>query len=486
MFALLGLLVSALAATAALRASELQVKRDAGYAEASVLDHLRLAANNAIFDQLVTLQQGGNLVKNGVVVVPGVEQGQLVWRPSVQDLTAMGYLPAGWSLQRSSLNGAPYAMSFMRTPIGCSAANCAMEGDVVLAGALRGGSQATDGAIIGPILSRLGADAGVSLPQQPDLITGFGSTWQSINPVEGHPAGVVAVRIGTAGSAFEAFVRIGDSRDPDLRGPLTVAGNTVFGSGSTTSLFKSAVDVQGAVTSSRAVSAVDGFHTATVDAFAAADPGSIVVKSGDFFVRNGAGQPLLQADAKGDVAALGDVQVGGAVQAQGLTLTTVVTEGDACTAGQVALLAAGGIATCRDSAFRASTRYAAFGSACDVAGQAATDPGSGGLLICRSGYFASVSGLLSSRVYMASFGVGDGTFIPITTALPQGCPATAGALASQAAIYLQPESDAQTAGNPVLNRNATWNGSGWTVSLTDGAGVSTTSAAIADIYCVYP
>jgi hypothetical protein len=223
-----------------------------------------------------------------------------------------------------------------------------------------------------------------------------------------------------------------------------------------------------------------------VDAFAAADPAAVVIKSGDFTVRNAAGQAPLQVGASGDVAVLRDLQAGGEVRARGLTLTSSVNEGDPCQGGQVGLLAAGGLATCVASTFRSTSRYAAFGSACDVAGQAATDPVSGDMLICRGGSFASVSGLLSSRVYMSSFSVSDGAFIPMAAALPQGCPATAGTVPSQAAIYLQPQTDAQTAGNAVLNRNAAWNGSGWMVSLTDGAGVPSTSLAIADIFCVYP
>ena len=56
----------------------------------------------------------------------------------------------------------------------------------------------------------------------------------------------------------------------------------------------------------------------------------------------------------------------------------------------------------------------------------------------------------------------------------------------QATIFLLPQTDAETAGNPVLNRNATWTGQGWTISLTDGAGAATSSNAVAEVYCLYP
>jgi len=485
-FALLGLLVSALVAAAALRASELQVRRDAGNAEATVLDSLRNAANNAIFEQMVTIQNGRALSKNGVTVAPVFENGQAVWNPSIPDLVGMGYLPTGWSARVSTLNQAPYTISFTRIPAGCLPATCNIEGHVILQGSIRSGASATDGAVIGPILTRLGSDSGVALPTHPAEITGFGNSWTTANPVNGQPPGVVGVRIGTAASGFGQFVRIGDSRDPDLAGNLTVAGDTVFGSGSTKSLFKSAVDVEGSVTSSDRVTSGDGFHTANVDAFGAADPGAIALKAGDFVIRTSSGEATLRVASNGDVTTPGGVDAGAEVRARGLTLTATVAEGDSCNSGQIAMLATGGLATCQAARFRATTRYAALGSSCAIAGQLATDPDHGDAVVCRQGYFANVSGLMSSRVYMSSFTVGHGAVVPLTAALPQGCPATAGPVFPQAAIYLLPQTDSNTPGNPVLNRDAKWNGTGWTVSLTDGAGVPTSSLAIAEIFCVYP
>src|SRR6185312_8500823 len=98
----------------------------------------------------------------------------------------------------------------------------------------------------------------------------------------------------------------------------------------------------------------------------------------------------------------------------------------------------------------------------------------------------SQSGLTSSRVYMAGFAVRHGDFVDAAVALPNGCPATASPVAPQAAIFLLPQTDSETVGNPVLNRNATWTGRGWTVTLTDGTGAPTTSNVVAEVYCLYP
>ena len=534
--ALLGLLVSALGAAGMLQGHRLQARHEAGNGEATILEHLRDAANNAIFEGLGALQNGTAFGRNGVTITPEPVNGELVWMPSVAQLAAMGYLPPGWTATASTLNNAPYAISFKRLPTGCAPAVCTIEGHVVLAGALRSGTSDSDGAVIGPILARIGADSGVSLPTDPAHITGFGNTWSLDNPVPGRPAGVVAVRIGTASSGFGQFIRIGDTRDPGLMGNLTVAGNTLFGDGSTRSEFRSALQVDaqplelrdaggnpcvalrpdgvvdircngalsattglfrdalgrtttlaatGLVTGGNVV-ADGGLATSAMTAFGADDPNALVVKAGDLFVRNPSGTALLRVAANGDVMAGNDLVAAGALQAQRLTLSAGVDEGDACNAGQVALMNSGGLATCQGAVFRATARYARLGATCATAGLQAVDDVTADALVCRGGYYASQSALTSSRVYMAGFAVHHGDFIAATAALPNGCPATASPVAPQATIFLLPQTDAETVGNPVLNRNATWTGQGWTISLTDGTGAATNSNVVAEVYCLYP
>jgi hypothetical protein len=536
-FALLGLLVSALGAVGVIQGNRLQARHEAGNGEATILDNLRVATNNAILEAIGPIQNGAAFGKNGVTVTPVDVDGQLVWRPAVLQLVAMGYLPTGWAATTSTLNDAPYAIGFSRTPAGCVAATCNVEGHIVLMAPIRSGPTDSDGAVIGPILARLGADSGVSLPMDPAHVQGFGNTWTMANPVTGQPAGVVAVRVGTASSGFGQFVRVGDMRDPDLLGNLTVAGNTLFGDGTTRSEFRSALQVDGqsvelrsgagaacvslrpdgavdilcngalsattgafrdaasgrmttiaaaGLATSGSVTADGGLATAAMTAFGPDDPQALVVKAGDLFVRNPAGTALLRVAANGDVTAANDLVASGAVTAQRLTLSSTVNEGDACSPGQVAMMSAGGLATCQGSTFRATARYARLGATCAAIGLLAVDASTADALVCRGGYYASASALTSSRVYMAGFAVRHGDFVAAATALPNGCPATASPTAPQATIFLLPQTDAETAGNPVLNRNATWTGQGWTISLTDGAGVATTSNVVAEVYCLYP
>jgi hypothetical protein len=535
-FALLGLLISALGAAGLIQGSRLQAKHEAGNGEATILDNLRGAANNAIFESMALIQNGAAFSKNGVTIAPIAVDGELVWSPSVLQLAAMGYLPPGWSATTSTLNNAPYVIAFSRVPAGCVAAACNIEGHVVLQGPIRSGPADSDGAVIGPILARIGADSGVSLPADPTHILGFGNTWSLDNPVPGQPAGVVAVRIGTASSGFGLFIRIGDTRDPNLLGNLTVAGNTLFGNGGTLSEFRSALQVDGQPVELRnaggnpcvslrpdgvvdilcngslsattgvfsdgagrtttvastglvtggSVVADGGLATSAMTAFGAADPQALVVKVGDLFVRNPTGTALLRVAANGDVSAGNDVVAAGAVQARRLTLSASVNEGDACSPGQVAMMASGGLATCQGATFRATSRYARLGATCATAGMQAVDAATGDALVCRGGFYASQSGLTSSRVFMAGFAVHHGDFVAAATALPNGCPATAGPIPPQATIFLLPQTDSETVGNPVLNRNAAWTGQGWTISLTDGTGAATASNVVAEVYCLYP
>ena len=111
-FALLGLLISALGAVGVIQANRLQAKHEAGNGEATILDNLRSATNNAIFEGMGLIQSGAAFGKAGVTITPVNIGGELVWQPTVPQLVAMGYLPAGWTATTSTLNNAPYKIAF--------------------------------------------------------------------------------------------------------------------------------------------------------------------------------------------------------------------------------------------------------------------------------------------------------------------------------------------------------------------------------------
>ncbi len=404
--ALLGLLITAIAAVGALQVRRAEQKRAAGMAEASVLEALRNGLNAAIFEQIIALQQGNPLVKSGVSVAPAVVSGELVWQPTTVQLAAMTYLPPGWAASESTVASAPYVMTFKRVPAGCVAASCGIEGYVAIAGAIRdaAGGGVMDGVTIGAILAKIGADAGVSLPTAANQITGFNETWSAPNPLPA-TAGVVAVRVGTASAGFSEFVRIADPRDPNLAGNLTVAKALNIGGNAQ---FAGNVGVAGTlgVTGATTLKADTTLANATLNVTRADGTNCVQLQPGGTITVSCDGA----LNARTAVVA-SDISAGGAIAAASLTTTGNVTAagslagnrirptgsyvpGSACSAtNEVAGNASGtGLVLCAAGAWRAIVTQAAAGEGCAPEGAIAQADGAG--LLCRGGTYAPLATFL--------------------------------------------------------------------------------------------
>jgi hypothetical protein len=476
-FALLGLTITAIVAASTLQARRVQQKRDAGTAEATVLDNLRNAVNSAIYEQVVTLQAGAALTKNGVSVAPATVGADLVWQPTVADLAAMGYLPQGWTTSSSSLNEAPYAIRFQRVPTGCAPTSCGVEGRIVLAGPIRDTNVVgqVDSVVIGPILMRIGADSGVSLQASPTQITGFGNTWSAPNPVAGTPPGIVAVRVGTASAGFSQFVRINDSRDPNLQGNLSVSGNAKLGG---------ALDVGGVTTLHDALSVKDASGNDCVQLLPDGTvnircSGQLNAKAGTF--SDGAGN--TSSITPTGISTTGDVSAGGRVGGQILNASATGTANTSCAGyqdGDVVKDAAtdGTVLSCRGGVWRRpGLGQATVGSACGIDGAMAVDVSARGL-ICRSGQWRQLNDRVTSVVAMATFsGTGAG-FVAAPACGAGGTPE----------VTVTPlETGADYGGIPPRNRysaGTTWTGSGWSIdpALVDQAGNRYPSAFDGTVY----
>ncbi|MFN7695131.1 MAG: hypothetical protein ACK5O3_13935 [Burkholderiales bacterium] len=391
-FAVMALIILALVAITQLEASTVRQRSEAGIAEATVMEAVASATNNMVFEFFPVIQTGGAITKFATTVTPVLIAGELVWRPTIPELVAMGYLPAGWVATTSNLTDGAYTMEFTRLPAGCPIGTCNVEGIVVNRAPVLAEFQAgtNDSRAIGPFLAKVGNDAGVSLPGSSAQISGFGNTWNAPNPVAGTPAGVLAIRIGQGTSGWSQFVRIGDFRDPALNGNLTVAGNGAFGgtlsvAGATT--LNGATTINAATTINNAplnirngaatcvellpvgqvrincagllnantgifadglgnesritpteivatgrVRAGDGFEGAGGNtAFTRADPNAIRVAAGDLFVRGGAGT-LLRITTDGDVVATRDNIATNNVAGQRVSLREQVVEDAPCVA----------------------------------------------------------------------------------------------------------------------------------------------------------
>jgi hypothetical protein len=394
------LLITAIAAVGALQVRRAEQKRAAGIAEASVLEALRNGLNAAIFEQIIALQQGNPLVKNGVSVVPAVVGGELVWQPTPAQLAAMTYLPPGWAASESTVASAPYVMTFKRVPSGCVAASCGIEGYVAIAGAVRdpAAGGAMDGVTIGAILAKIGADAGVSLPTAANQITGFNETWTAPNPLAA-TAGVVAVRVGTASAGFSEFVRIGDPRDPSLAGNLTVAKALSIGGSAGIS---GALSVTGPTT----LKADTTLANATLNVTRAdgtscvqLQPGGTVTVNCDGALNARTATIAADVNAGGAVAAAsvtttGNVTAAGSVAGNRIRPTGNYVPGSACgAANEVAGNASGtGLVLCAAGAWRAIVTQASAGEACAPEGAIAQADSAG--LLCRGGSYVPLTAFL--------------------------------------------------------------------------------------------
>lgn len=530
-YALLAMVVTAFVSVSAVRAKRVEQKHNAGAAEATILDNLRSAANAAIAEQVLTLQAGSPLTKFGSTVIPTAIGANMVWTPTIAQLTAMGYLPPGWIAVKSPINGASYSISFQRIPTGCIPALCGIEGHIVLTGAIRDTAAAgqMDGVVIGPIFTRIGADSGVSLQSNAGTITGFGNTWTMANPVAGSPAGVVAVRIGTTSNSNSQYVRINDTRDPTLQGNLTVAGNVSVGgttafAGATT--FKSNLTVQNSainINSANGTNCVQILPSGAVNINCA---GVLAAKTGTF--TDGLGNTT--SISPGTISTTGDINVGGNSSTTGkisgnrLQPTGSYVPGSACSENNALASNAvnAGLVLCSGGAWRAIVTQSAVGQACAPAGSFAQQDGAA--LICQNGIYVPLSkftltgvagaacstigfvsvdvatsvqlichanpaggsaiwfrlnDLLSNLQFIASYQVVD-----LQSINKSACGTTAG-YSGKPSLNLIGSTEGST--NSTFNRYAIDNGSTWTVYLRDSTGTPLAGAsAIAMLYCYYP
>jgi len=532
--ALLALVVTGLAAATALQARHIEAKRASGLAEASVLEALRNAAQATVYEHLNTIQQGQPIEKGGIVITPIAEAGELTWSPTVNQLRDMGYLPAEWSATRSTLNDGPYRIAFHRIPAGCLPAACDVQGMVVLGAPVLdvGRTSAVDGVVIGPILTKAGADGGVSLATAPATISGFHGTWTAPNPLTGNPPGVVAMRFGTQTGGFNQFVRVGDLRDPSLRGnlsangSLTVAGGAKIGrdaavegdihvgpeSGPCLNIAATgtiSVECDGMVRSRFGVfqddagnhsnigpeglsttghlNASSGLQTASGSLFERADPSAMMSRSGEIYFRG----PV------GTLATLRPVGlvVPSAISSGIIHFSAIAEEGADCSnsfnsTGGTGLGATidQSLALCVNGRWTVALKLSRAGDQCATNGSVATDVNDRQSLICRLGVFVRTSALLSnfSLVNTLALNMGGGA---MRVAKPN-CTVSGGAAADALIIVTPNNEDVPSVGGTAVsgvNRYAIDEGESWLVVLERAADRAALSGnLIAQIYCHYP
>lgn len=541
--ATLALVLTALATIAAVRAMVRTQTIDFATVQADVLVTAQRGLNRYIFDNYITLQNDQAVTVNGVTLADGAADGQ-TRRPTTANLQNMGYLPNGF-LANAVLNTGAYRFSITKSPGGCVGAACAIDGLLWIDQPVYArGSTEPDGVSLGAMQMRIGGNSAASDLTNPAILQGTGGGFTLANPVAGNPAGVIGVRVGFNAEVEAAYVRVGDNRDPNLAGPLTVAGLVTANGGLAVSnnanitgtlSVTSSISALGSITTSDQIGAsnVPGCRRSSLES-----DGRIVVRRADCGIagqldssgaltlndaanvsrvqldgstgtvtsRNAAGQIQVQLDAtQGRLRAYDATGVtetvaingtNGRVTSQRTQLTTSASAGGSCAAaleGDMVLDAetTGAMVVCRSGIWRRP------GLQPGVSGAACTPNGSIGqttaglALICRSGTWTSLSDRVARSIVQARYLVTEGTAIT-HPACPSG---------SVPSVILTPvETATDQTGSPGRNRYAAYAEGGvgqWVarIRLYDATGTGFTSSfagtsyglrAIAQTSCDFP
>ncbi|VCU69071.1 hypothetical protein PIGHUM_01131 [Pigmentiphaga humi] len=430
--------------------------------------------------------------------------------PSLPELRQAGLLHAGFP-DLTPFNQAP-AVRVERSG-DCPGSGCRLDALVYTATPVRTAASAEpDRSLLAQVVLSSGGYGGAAYPEQPGLIRG--TAFSVPNPLGG-TAGIVGVQASLDTTMFNQFVRMRDSRNPDLQGMLDVRGAvtlhdtlalagpsgaclTAANTGvlqvrcagrleAATGLFQAddgstvQIDPASGVIVSRRIKAGLGLATDRGSVFDAADAQpTIRVSAGQMIVATGHGLALTIA---------GQDLIGHAgVSATRLGIRETAAANTACTqqiataAGahaEFARTAAGGLLVCAGGAWRELAAMADTGAACAPNGAFATDIASGTGLVCRLGVWMRADDLLSSYVMAGSVLVGSGDLVdkPVCGQL--------GTAAGTPLIYLLPQIESSQAAS--FTRKAVDAGAHWQVLLLDfdGTPLGGPARALAQVYCKY-
>lgn len=228
--ALLALVIIAIITAGQIEAQQLQQRVSAGRLQGDILNLIKDAVNNYAMENYPALQSNLPVTKAGTTLAPGSSSGQS-FAPSIANLVAMDYLPAGTSAG-AQLNGGSYRVALSRLPAGCTGPTCNISGMVYIDQPIRQpGTPNIAGIQVGALIDKVGGDVLVALPGTAGNLTGINGA-AMVNPL-GVSEGVVGARVGFGASGFGRFLVLNDPRDPNFQGNLTVRQNLSIGGSST-------------------------------------------------------------------------------------------------------------------------------------------------------------------------------------------------------------------------------------------------------------
>lgn len=533
---LLALVIGSIIAAGQIEAQQLQQKVTAGRLQGDILNLIKDAANNYTMEAYPALQLDQPVTKGGVTMTPGSTDGQ-ARAPTIANLIAMGYLPAGTS-STAQLNGGTYRVRLEKVPAACVGVACDITGVVYIDQPIRQpGTTSIAGVQIGSLIDAVGGDVVVSLNTNPSTMVGINGV-TATNPVAGTPDGVVGARVGFGASGFGRFLVLNDPRNPNFQGNVSIAQNLSVGGSST---FTGDVSVNNCVRLQ--ADGKGGFNCLDPNDLPAGFAGGVraidVVTSGTVlasdapasFAGNNTNYALLSKGAAG-VEAM--VKTSGKVAGDRLIPTGAYAPGSACAdAGALArstASATGGVlVVCSGTFWTPLSTITTAGGACPVNGQGAVDP-QGKQLYCFNGIWnymtdflppATVGGACAvpGAIGYTIVSVGGGSSALVCRANPSGGAArwfriqdittnlvfvtayevTHGSVVAKPACAFAPGQSVtpiaqlipkvESSSDSGFSRFVIDNGGSWTVQLTNGAGAalsaSPAASAVMQVLCYY-
>jgi prepilin-type N-terminal cleavage/methylation domain-containing protein len=141
--------------------------------------------------------------------------------PTINELRALNLYSVNYPLTIQSNGGTPI-FRINRIPTGCAPAACDLEYFAGNSSPDLSADGTADEGVLSTAALTIGATAGYSKSVTPSVITGQGG-WTFPNP-NGAVGGIFGIYTTYSQSGNNAYVRIGDNRDPNLQGALTTVG----------------------------------------------------------------------------------------------------------------------------------------------------------------------------------------------------------------------------------------------------------------------
>lgn len=164
-------------------------------------------------------------------------------KPTIAELKQLGYLPPNFSNVAS--NGGNYVVSVSKVPAACVAPACNLEALVCLDKPIRkmGNAGAIDTPRLGLAVKNMGPDAGGSVQENPNVISGLSGAWTVPNNLvaPANQTGILCMRAGYGSSAWAAFFRVDGSRW--MRADANMGGNSVVNAKQLVTLLKTVNDI---------------------------------------------------------------------------------------------------------------------------------------------------------------------------------------------------------------------------------------------------